>query len=57
MTRLAESDVEQAAHDWLEGLDWQRAHGSDVAPDAPGAERADSGRIALKLRQVHMPAR
>ena len=35
MTTLTEADVEQAA------LDWQVAHGLDIAPDAPDAEQGD----------------
>ena len=41
MTTFTEADVEQAALDWLSGLGWQVAHGPDIAPDAPNAERAD----------------
>ena len=43
MTTLTESDVEQAALAWLEGLSWNVAHGPDLAPDTLGAERADYG--------------
>ena len=39
MSGLSESDVEDAALAWLAGVGWTVAHGSDVAPDAPGAER------------------
>ena len=37
MTTLSESEVEQAALDWLEGLCWSVAHG----PDISDAERGD----------------
>ena len=50
MSTFAESDVEQAALDWLEGLGWHVAHGPDVAPEAAGAERADYGRVVLEQR-------
>ena len=41
MTAFAESEVEAAALEWLEGLGWKVAHGPDIAPHAEGAERAD----------------
>ena len=43
MTILTEADVEQAALDWLADLGWGVAHGPDIAPDTPGAERTDYG--------------
>ena len=39
MTTLTEADVEAAALDWLSALGWQVAHGPDIAPDTPNAER------------------
>ena len=50
MTTLTEADVEDAALDWLSGLGWQVAHGPDIAPDTPKAERADYGQVALERR-------
>ncbi len=50
MTPLAESDVEAAALDWLTSLGWKTAHGPDIAPDTPNAERADYGQVALERR-------
>ena len=50
MSNFAESDVEQAALDWLEGLGWHVAHGPDIAPESAGAERADYGRVVLEQR-------
>ena len=50
MTTLTEADVEQAALDWLGALGWQVAHGPDIAPDAPGAERNDYGQVVLESR-------
>ena len=50
MSTFAESDVEQAALDWLEGLGWHVAHGPDVAPESAGAERADYGQVVLEQR-------
>ena len=50
MTTLTEADVEQAALDWLAGLGWSVTHGPDIAPDAPGAERADYAQVVLERR-------
>ncbi len=50
MTTLTEADVEQAALDWLATLGWSVAHGSDIAPDAPGTERGDYGQVVLERR-------
>ena len=47
---MTESVVEQATLAWLEGLGWSIAHGPDIAPDAPGAERADYGEVVLGRR-------
>ena len=50
MTTITEADVEQAALGWLAGVGWQAVHGPDIAPDAPGAERADYGQVVLERR-------
>ena len=50
MTRLTEADVEQAALDWLRGIGWSLAHGPDIAPDTPNAERDDYGQVVLERR-------
>ena len=50
MTTITEADVEQAALAWLSGLGWQVAHGPDIAPDTPGAERDDYGQVVLERR-------
>ena len=50
MSTLTEADVEQAALDWLSGLGWAVAHGSDIAPDTPNAEREDYGQVVLERR-------
>ena len=49
-TSIAEADVEQAALAWLESLDWQVAHGPDIAPETPNAERDNYGTVALERR-------
>lgn len=48
--RFTESTVEQAALAWLEAAGWQVAHGPDIAPDMPAAERADYGEVVLARR-------
>ena len=50
MTTITEADVEQAALDWLAGLGWAVAHGPDIAPDTPNAERDDYGQVVLERR-------
>ena len=55
MTSLTEADVEQAALAWLSGLGWGVAHGPDIAPDAPGAERTDYGQVILARRLLRRP--
>ena len=50
MTRFTESEVEDAALEWLANLGWTVAHGPEIAPDTPGAERADYGAVVLERR-------
>ena len=50
MTTLTEADVEQAALAWLDGLGWRVAHGPDIAPDTPNAERSDYSEVVLERR-------
>jgi len=50
VTRITESDVEDAALGWLDGLGWSVAHGPDIAPDTLTAERADYGQVVLERR-------
>ena len=50
MTSFTESEVEEAALAWLEGTGWQVAHGPDIAPNMPAAERADYGDVVLEQR-------
>ena len=49
-TRFTESKVEEAALAWLEAAGWQFAHGPDIAPDMPAAERTDFGEVILARR-------
>ena len=48
--RFTESEVEDAALDWLGSLGWAVAHGPDIAPDTPGAERTDYSTVVLEQR-------
>ena len=50
MTTLTEADVEQAALDWLSAVGWQVAHGPDIAPETPNAERDDFAQVVLERR-------
>ena len=50
MTTLHESDVEDAALEWLRELGWQVAHGPYIAPDTPASERDDYGQVVLERR-------
>lgn len=50
MTALTESIVEEAALDWPQALDGSIAHGPEIAPDQPGAERAHYGQVILEGR-------
>ena len=50
VSAITESVVEDAALAWLEGCGWDIAHGPDIAPDAPDAERADYGAVVLEGR-------
>ena len=47
---LSESTVEAVALDWLASLGWVVAHGPDIAPATPAAERTDYGKVVLNGR-------
>ena len=50
MSAFSESTVEDAALAWLEASGWQIAHGPEIAPDLPGAERRNYGEVVLAQR-------
>ena len=50
MSGVTESTVEEAALAWLENLGWNVAHGPEIAPDTPLAERTDYGQVVLEQR-------
>ncbi len=47
---LTESTIETIALDWLRPLGWTVAHGPDIAPGTPTAERAEYGEVVLHDR-------
>ena len=49
-TFFTESELEDAALEWLEGLGWKVAHGPHIAPHAEAAERTDYTEIVLEPR-------
>ena len=50
MTTITEAVVEEAALAWLADLGWSVAHGPDIAPDTPNAERDDYAKVVLERR-------
>jgi type I restriction enzyme R subunit len=50
VTAFTESVVEEAALDWLKAIGWRVAHGTDIAPDMPAAERANYSEVVLGTR-------
>ncbi len=50
MTSITEAVVEEAALAWLADLGWSVAHGPDIAPDTPNAERDDYAKVVLERR-------
>jgi hypothetical protein len=50
MSSFTESVVEEAALAWLESIGWRVAHGPDIAPDMPAAERRDYVEVVLAQR-------
>ena len=44
---FAESVVEEAALEWLDGLGYAVKHGPDIAAEEPESERADYGQVVL----------
>ena len=47
---FTESEVEDAALEWLEGLGWQVAYGPSIAPHQAGTERTDYSEVILDHR-------
>ena len=57
MTTFSESEVEEAALEWLEGLGWAVAHGADIAPGTFDAERDNYDQVVLEQRLTDAIAR
>ena len=49
-SRFTECDVEEAGLGLVGRPQWRVAHGPDIAPDTPNAERADYGQVVLERR-------
>ena len=50
MTPFTESQLEDATLAWLAAIGWNIAHGPDIAPETPVAERSDYGDVVLEGR-------
>ena len=50
MSSIAESDIEEAALDWLAELGYDVLHGRDIDPEAPDAERSTYSKVILERR-------
>ena len=50
MATFTESEVEDAALEWLANLGWSVAYGPDIGPDTPAVERASFGQVVLERR-------
>ena len=53
--KIYESDVEEAALDWLADLGYTVGHGPNIAPDAPNAERSIYKEVVLTNRLQDCP--
>ncbi len=50
MSAINETQVERAALEWLQGLDYHLSFGPDLAPNEPGAERTAFNDVVLVRR-------
>ncbi len=50
LNTIYESDIEEAALDWLAEIDYTVLHGPDIAPEAPDAERSTYSEVILERR-------
>jgi type I restriction enzyme R subunit len=57
VAHLTKSTVEEATLAWLKAIGWYVAHGPNIAPDMPAAERASYGEVVLaqRLRDALLP--
>lgn len=56
-SNFTESEVEEAALEWLKGLGWVIAHGPNIAPGSEFPERTDYRDVILEQRLRHALAR
>ncbi len=54
MTRITESEVEDAALEWFAGLGYAVLHGADIGPEGPAPERGSYDEVMLtgRLREA-----
>ena len=52
MSHLFESDIEDAALEWLSGLGYAVLHGPDISPDGPTPERISYNQVFLATRLI-----
>ena len=57
MNSITESDIEQAALNWIAGMGHSVLHGPDISLDAPGAERSRYEDVVLEQRLCDAVAR
>ena len=57
LNTIYESDIEEAALEWLADLGYTVLHGSDIAPDTPDAERSSYNEVILTRRLQDAVAR
>ncbi len=50
MAKFTESEVEDAAREWLENLGWTVVHGPEIEPDTADPERTNYGEVVLEQR-------
>ena len=50
LNTIYESDIEEAALNWFDGLGYTVLHGPDIAPDTPDAERSSYKEVILERR-------
>src|SRR4051812_16283959 len=47
---INESQIEARCIEWLQDIGWSFAHGADIAPESPAAERSDYRTVILRGR-------
>jgi type I restriction enzyme R subunit len=52
MSRFTESDVEEAALEWLQEIGYSYVGGLDIAPGEPAAERASYADVIVAVKRI-----